>query len=225
MTRSVSAIVAAGIIALFAGCTGPVGPAGTAGTNGTTGTQGIPGPSVYLVDSATSVRYYSGASIDLGWASNSGSAPVSKVLSLVNKTAGTVTFTGLVPAAKVETIDASITYPPSPIVFASGAAADSGFPEIYISSQLPTSTTTVPSGSSVSFTLGFSGDLKWGAAWRPSQKTTKSKCRIPTGRQMILPSRSTACPPADPRGLGPASGRAGRPAAHRGPARPRSGRS
>jgi hypothetical protein len=175
MRKMLFAIVAALMLFLMVSCAGPAGPAGPAGATGATGatgtagTQGIQGSAVYLLDIGNNDRYYSGANIDLGWsyfpnASGTFNA-TTKTLSLVNKTGGTVTLTG--PAsAKVETVSGSFTCTYSPgdshIVYASGAAADAsvasgGIPEISVSTQLPTGATTLPSGSSINFTLQFCG--------------------------------------------------------------------
>jgi hypothetical protein len=86
----------------------------------------------------------------------------SKTLSLVNKTGGIISFAGPA-AAKVETVDGtfSCTYPPTThVVYAAGSAADGtvasgGVPEISVATQIPSGTSTVPAGSSVSFTLQF----------------------------------------------------------------------
>jgi len=155
MKRVALAAALLAALALVISCRGPVGPAGK---DGVAGAQGIPGPSLYLADAA-GVRYYSGSAIGLGLIDGSWNNPptlpvlVSKQLSLVNKTSGTISFTASDQSKKVKFVDGY--YLSSYMDGSSYTVNDSDIPEITVSSQPATATTSLPAGGSVDLTLAL----------------------------------------------------------------------
>ena len=75
------------------GTTGADGTDGAAGTPGAPGADGGPGPSLYLADSLGN-RYYSGATIYLGYVEENATETLNTVLHIVNNTGEDLTLTG-----------------------------------------------------------------------------------------------------------------------------------